>query len=91
MRAFQLIQGVETLALRTAGARVPDALQLCTRPLNIGDARSLATHAASNSHRQRNAEELAKAGVSGDMPRLSMGIEPIDDVREDLEQGLNAP
>jgi O-acetylhomoserine (thiol)-lyase len=58
--------------------------------VNIGDAKSLATHPASTTHRQLNAEELAKAGVSEDMVRLSVGIEHIDDLRADLEQALNA-
>ncbi|WP_300749534.1 aminotransferase class I/II-fold pyridoxal phosphate-dependent enzyme [Janthinobacterium sp.] len=75
---------------RTAGARVLDALQLFTRLVNIGDAKSLATHPASTTHRQLNAEELAKAGVSEDMLRLSVGIEHIDDLRADLEQALSA-
>ena len=75
---------------RAAGARVLDALQLFTRLVNIGDAKSLATHPASTTHRQLNPEELAKAGVSEDMLRLSVGIEHIDDLREDLEQALSA-
>ncbi|OBV38577.1 O-acetylhomoserine aminocarboxypropyltransferase/cysteine synthase family protein [Janthinobacterium psychrotolerans] len=75
---------------RAAGARVLDALQLFTRLVNIGDAKSLATHPASTTHRQLNPEELARAGVSEDMLRLSVGIEHIDDLREDLEQALAA-
>lgn len=75
---------------RAAGARVLDALKLFTRLVNIGDAKSLATHPASTTHRQLNAEELARAGVSEDMLRLSVGIEHIDDLREDLEQALAA-
>jgi len=75
---------------RAAGARVLDALRLFTRLVNIGDAKSLATHPASTTHRQLNPAELAKAGVSEDMLRLSVGIEHIDDLREDLEQALNA-
>ncbi|MEG0885782.1 MAG: PLP-dependent transferase, partial [Janthinobacterium sp.] len=73
-----------------AGARFIDALNLVVRLVNIGDAKSLATHPASTTHRQLNPEELAKAGVSEDMLRLSVGIEHIDDLREDLEQALNA-
>lgn len=73
---------------RAAGARVLDALKLFTRLVNIGDAKSLATHPASTTHRQLNAEELAKAGVSEDMLRLSVGIEHVDDLLEDLEQAL---
>ena len=75
---------------RAAGARVLDALQLFTRLVNIGDAKSLATHPASTTHRQLNPAELAKAGVSEDMLRLSIGIEHIDDLLADLDQALAA-
>ncbi len=75
---------------RAAGARVLDALQLFTRLVNIGDAKSLATHPASTTHRQLNPEELAKAGVSEDMLRLSIGIEHIDDLIADLDLALAA-
>ncbi|OAI19572.1 MULTISPECIES: aminotransferase class I/II-fold pyridoxal phosphate-dependent enzyme [Methylomonas] len=75
---------------REAGARVLDAFKLFTRLVNIGDAKSLATHPASTTHRQLNPEELAKAGVSEEMLRLSIGIEHIDDLVEDLEQALDA-
>ena len=75
---------------RAAGARVLDALKLFTRLVNIGDAKSLATHPASTTHRQLNPEELKKAGVSEDMLRLSIGIEHIDDLIEDLDQALAA-
>ena len=73
-----------------AGARFQDALQLFTRLVNIGDAKSLACHPASTTHRQLNEAELAKAGVSKDMVRLSVGIEHIDDLMADLEQALAA-
>jgi len=73
-----------------AGARFQDALKLFTRLVNIGDAKSLACHPASTTHRQLNAEELAKAGVKPDMVRLSLGIEHIDDLTADLEQALAA-
>ena len=75
---------------REAGARVLDAFKLYTRLVNIGDAKSLATHPASTTHRQLNADELKASGVSEDMLRLSLGIEHIDDLREDLEQALKA-
>ncbi len=65
---------------REAGARFLDALQLFTRLVNIGDAKSLATHPASTTHRQLSPDELAKAGVSEDTVRLSIGIEHIDDL-----------
>ena len=75
---------------RAAGARFLDALQLFTRLVNIGDAKSLATHPASTTHRQLSPAELDKAGVSEDAVRLSVGIEHIDDLIEDLEQALKA-
>ena len=71
-----------------AGGRFIDALKLITRLVNIGDAKSLACHPASTTHRQLNADELKKAGVSEDMVRLSIGIEHIDDILDDLEQAL---
>ena len=73
-----------------AGGRFQDALKLITRLVNIGDAKSLACHPASTTHRQLSPAELAKAGVSPDMVRLSIGIEHIDDIVADLEQALAA-
>ena len=74
---------------REAGERVQDALKLITRLVNIGDAKSLACHPASTTHRQLNPAELKKAGVSEDMMRLSIGIEHIDDIIADLDQALS--
>ncbi len=74
---------------RAAGARFLDALALFTRLVNIGDCKSLATHPASTTHRQLNPEELAKAGVSENMVRLSIGIEHISDLEADLAQALD--
>ncbi|TAA27112.1 O-acetylhomoserine aminocarboxypropyltransferase/cysteine synthase family protein [Pseudoxanthomonas winnipegensis] len=73
---------------REAGAAFLDALQLFTRLVNIGDARSLATHPASTTHRQLSPEELAQAGVGLDTVRLCVGIEHLDDLLADLEQAL---
>ena len=75
---------------RVAGAAFLDALKLFTRLVNIGDAKSLATHPASTTHRQLSPEELVKAGVSEDAVRLSVGIEHIDDLLADLTQALAA-
>ncbi len=75
---------------REAGVRFQDALRLFTRLVNIGDAKSLACHPASTTHRQLNDEELAAAGVSEDMVRLSIGIEHVDDLVADLDQALAA-
>jgi O-acetylhomoserine (thiol)-lyase len=73
-----------------AGAKFIDALELITRLVNIGDAKSLACHPATTTHRQLNDEELAKAGVSRDMVRISVGIEHIDDILADIDQALVA-
>ena len=73
-----------------AGAQFIDALELITRLVNIGDAKSLACHPATTTHRQLNDEELAKAGVSRDMVRISVGIEHIDDIIADIDQALAA-
>ncbi|MDP2867702.1 O-acetylhomoserine aminocarboxypropyltransferase/cysteine synthase family protein [Methyloversatilis sp.] len=73
---------------REAGARFQDALKLITRLVNIGDAKSLACHPASTTHRQLSPDELKRAGVSEDMVRLSIGIEHIDDIVDDLQQAL---
>ena len=75
---------------RQAGAKFLDALQLFTRLVNIGDAKSLATHPASTTHRQLSPEELVQAGVPEDAVRLSVGIEHIDDLLADLDQALAA-
>ncbi len=75
---------------RDAGARFIDALGLVTRLVNIGDAKSLACHPATTTHRQLSPEELASAGVSEDMVRLSIGIEHVDDIIADVEQALEA-
>src|SRR5690606_30658105 len=73
---------------REGGAKFQDALQLFTRLVNIGDAKSLATHPASTTHRQLSPEELAKAGVKEETVRLSIGIEHVDDLIADIEQAL---
>jgi O-acetylhomoserine (thiol)-lyase len=75
---------------RDAGARFQDALKLIVRLVNIGDCKSLACHPASTTHRQLSPEELAKAGVTEDTVRLSIGIEHIDDLIADLDQALAA-
>jgi O-acetylhomoserine (thiol)-lyase len=75
---------------KEAGARFIDALQLAVRLVNIGDAKTLACHPASTTHRQLAPEELQRAGVSEDMVRLSIGIEHLDDIIADLDQALAA-
>lgn len=73
-----------------SGAKFIDALQMIYRLVNIGDAKSLACHPATTTHRQLNPEELKSAGVSADMVRLSIGIEHVDDIIADIEQALNS-
>ena len=73
-----------------AGVKFYDALALFKRLVNIGDAKSLACHPASTTHRQLAEEELQAAGVSAEMIRLSVGIEHIDDILEDLDRALAA-
>jgi O-acetylhomoserine (thiol)-lyase len=73
-----------------AGAQFIDALQMILRLVNIGDAKSLACHPASTTHRQLGPEELASAGVSEDLVRISVGIEHVDDIIADIDQALDA-
>ncbi|MCY3678450.1 MAG: O-acetylhomoserine aminocarboxypropyltransferase/cysteine synthase [Gemmatimonadetes bacterium] len=73
-----------------AGVRFYDALQLFKRLVNIGDAKSLACHPASTTHRQLTEEEQLSVGVRPETIRLSVGIEHIDDIVEDLDQALAA-
>tara|TARA_B100000965_G_scaffold284790_1_gene242713 strand:- start:1951 stop:3246 length:1296 start_codon:yes stop_codon:yes gene_type:complete len=74
---------------RVNGGKFIDNLNLITRLVNIGDAKSLACHPASTTHRQLSETELKKAGVPEDLVRLSIGIENIDDIIEDLTQALD--
>ena len=73
-----------------AAVKFIDALQLLYRLVNIGDAKSLACHPATTTHRQLNADEMEKVGVSKDLIRLSIGIEHIDDILADITQALAA-
>jgi O-acetylhomoserine (thiol)-lyase len=92
----QIFLGVQASSLFTfgiqggleAGKAFYDALKLVTRLVNIGDAKSLACHPASTTHRQMSAEEQRKAGVLPETIRLSIGIEHISDIIEDLDQAL---
>jgi O-acetylhomoserine (thiol)-lyase len=73
-----------------AAVKFYDALRLVLRLVNLGDAKSLACHPASTTHRQMSAEEQKRAGVRPEMIRLSIGIEHIDDIVADLDQALEA-
>ena len=80
--SFGIAGGIES------GTKFIDALQMILRLVNIGDAKSLACHPASTTHRQLNEKELAAAGVSSDLIRISVGIEHIDDIIADVSQAL---
>jgi len=71
-----------------AGTKFYDALKLIKRLVNMGDAKTLACHPASTTHRQMSAEEQRQAGVHPEMIRLSIGIEHVDDIIDDLDQAL---
>ncbi len=73
-----------------AGVKFYDALQLVKRLVNIGDAKTLACHPASTTHRQLTEEEQLKAGVKPEMIRICVGIEAIEDILADLDQALAA-
>jgi O-acetylhomoserine (thiol)-lyase len=73
-----------------AGVKFYDALQIFKRLVNIGDAKSLAAHPASTTHRQLTEAELPRAGVTPDMLRLCIGIEAIEDILADIDQALAA-
>ena len=75
---------------KDAGGKFIDALQMILRLVNIGDAKSLACHPASTTHRQLNPDEMKTAGVSEDLVRISVGIEHIDDIINDISQALDA-
>lgn len=81
--SFGLAGGIE------ACTTFMDSLDMILRLVNIGDAKSLACHPASTTHRQLNDEELAAAGVSADLIRISVGIEHIDDIIADVSQALD--
>jgi O-acetylhomoserine (thiol)-lyase len=65
-----------------------DSVKLFKRLVNLGDAKSLVSHSASTTHRQLTPAELEAAGISPDLVRLSVGLEHIDDLIEDLDQAL---
>ncbi|MFZ9286588.1 MAG: O-acetylhomoserine aminocarboxypropyltransferase/cysteine synthase family protein [Burkholderiaceae bacterium] len=85
--------GILTFGIRAddparAGERFIDACEFLSHLANIGDAKTLVIHPASTTHRQLNADELKKAGVSADMIRLSVGIEDVEDIVWDIDQAL---
>ncbi len=74
---------------REAGQKFIENLNLFSHVANVGDAKSLAIHPASTTHSQLSEEHLVAAGISGDLIRLSIGIENIEDIKADIDQALN--
>lgn len=75
---------------REAGAKLIDSITLFAHVANVGDAKSLIIHPASTTHQQLDAEELKASGVSEDLIRLSIGIENVEDLIDDLESAIEA-
>jgi O-acetylhomoserine (thiol)-lyase len=75
---------------RAAGARLIERLRLFSHLANVGDAKSLVIPPASTTHQQMSAEDLAKAGVGEELVRLSIGLEDVEDLTDDLSQALSA-
>ena len=81
--------GVELKGGKKAGQSFIDKLELFYHVANIGDSKSLAIHPATTTHSQLSDEELKNAGVTPGFVRLSIGIEHVDDIINDLENALN--
>jgi O-acetylhomoserine (thiol)-lyase len=84
------VRGGSNTSGRDAGRRFIESLQLCSHLANIGDTRTLVIHPASTTHQQLTDEQLAAGGVSPDLVRISVGIEDVEDIVWDLDQGLAA-
>jgi len=85
-----VVFGIKAEDGKVAGQKFIDSLKLFSHVANVGDARSLAIHPASTTHSQMSEEQLSGAGCPSDMVRLSIGIEAIADILEDLDQALTA-
>ena len=75
---------------RTAGRRFIEALQLASHLANVGDSKTLVIHPGSTTHQQLSAEQLAAAGITEDLVRISVGLEDVDDILWDIDQALTA-
>jgi len=84
------ILGFGPMGGKAAGLKFQDALLLILRMANLGDTRSMAIHPASTTHRQLSSTQLERAGVTDDMIRLSIGLEHVDDLLEDIDRALTA-
>lgn len=86
---FGALMGFGIKGGREAGKRFIDSLELISHLANIGDAKTLAIHPASTTHSQLSTEEQIQTGVTDDYIRLSIGLETVDDIIEDLDQALS--
>lgn len=82
--SFEIKGGIE------AGRKFIDAVKLCSRSANLGDTRSIVTHPASTTHSKLSEEERLEAGIRPGLVRISVGLEHVDDIIEDLKQALKA-
>ena len=82
--AFEIKGGIE------AGRKFIDAIKLCSRSANLGDTRSIVTHPASTTHSKLSEEDRLEVGIKPGLVRVSVGLEHIDDVINDLKQALNS-
>lgn len=82
--SFEIKGGIE------AGRKFIDAIKLCSRTANLGDTRSIVTHPASTTHSKLSEEDRLEAGIKPGLVRISVGLEHVDDVIEDLKQALNS-
>ena len=81
--SFEIKGGIE------AGRKFIDRLELCSRSANLGDTRTIVTHPASTTHSKLSAEELEAAGISEGLVRVSVGLEHMDDIINDIKNALN--
>ncbi|PRX48036.1 trans-sulfuration enzyme family protein [Salegentibacter salegens] len=82
--SFEIKGGIE------AGRKFIDAIKLCSRSANLGDTRSIVTHPASTTHSKLSEEDRLEAGIKPGLVRVSVGLEHVEDVIEDLKQALNS-
>lgn len=82
--AFEIKGGIE------AGRKFIDAIKLCSRSANLGDTRSIVTHPASTTHSKLSEEDRLEVGIKPGLVRVSVGLEHVDDVINDLKQALNS-
>ena len=83
MLAFGIKGGAE------AGAKFIDSVKLASHLANVGDAKTLVIHPATTTHQQLTSDEQRQSGVEEDLVRVSVGIEHVDDIKEDFEQAFS--